>query len=66
MSDYTQEIRLGKEVLARAVEAYRKIRNTLRYLLANLHDFDPAVDRLAQAQMEEVDPTSSRDTRSSR
>ena len=32
MSDYTQEIRLSKEILARAVEAYRKIRNTLRYL----------------------------------
>ena len=33
MSDYTQEIRLSKEILARAVEAYRKIRNTLRYLV---------------------------------
>ena len=44
MSDYTQEIRLSKEILARVVEAYRKIRNTLRYLLANLYDFDPAVD----------------------
>ena len=32
MSDYTQEIRLSKEILARVVEAYRKIRNTLRYL----------------------------------
>ena len=45
MSDYTQEIRLSKEILARVVEAYRKIRNTLRYLLANLYDFDPAADR---------------------
>ena len=44
MSDYTQEIRLSKEILARVVEAYRKIRNTLRYLLANLYDFDPAHD----------------------
>ena len=44
MSDYTQEIRVSKEILARAVEAYRKIRNTLRYLLANLYDFDPALD----------------------
>ena len=33
MSDYTQEIRVGKEILARVVEAYRKIRNTLRYLV---------------------------------
>jgi isoleucyl-tRNA synthetase len=55
MSDYTQEIRLGKEILARAVEAYRKIRNTLRYLSANLYDFDPATDQVAVAELEEVD-----------
>jgi isoleucyl-tRNA synthetase len=55
MSDYTQEIRLGKEVLARAVEAYRKIRNTLRYLVANLYDFDPAKDEVGQIDREEVD-----------
>ena len=46
MSDYTQEIRLSKEILARVAEAYRKIRNTLRYLIANLYDFDPAADRV--------------------
>jgi isoleucyl-tRNA synthetase len=55
MSDYTQEIRLSKEILARAVEAYRKIRNTLRYLAANLYDFDPAADRVPHGEMEEVD-----------
>jgi len=55
MSDYTQEIRLGKEVLARAVEAYRKIRNTLRYLVANLYDFNPDVDSVEYAALEEVD-----------
>ncbi len=55
MSDYTQEIRIGKEVLARAVEAYRKIRNTLRYLVANLHDFNPDVDLVETAALEEVD-----------
>ena len=55
MSDYTQEIRLSKEILARAVEAYRKIRNTLRYLLGNLYDFDPATDRVATDRLEEVD-----------
>ena len=55
MSDYTQEIRISKEILARAVEAYRKIRNTLRYLLANLYDFDPATDLVPLDQMEEVD-----------
>jgi isoleucyl-tRNA synthetase len=55
MSDYTQEVRLSKEILARVVEAYRKIRNTLRYLLANLYDFDPALDRVPHGQLEEVD-----------
>jgi isoleucyl-tRNA synthetase len=55
MSDYTQEIHLSKEILARVVEAYRKIRNTLRYLLANLYDFDPAVDGVAYERLEEVD-----------
>jgi isoleucyl-tRNA synthetase len=55
MSDYREEIRVSKEILARVVEAYRKIRNTLRYLVANLYDFDPAVDRLPHARLEEVD-----------
>jgi len=55
MSDYTQEIHLSKQILARAVEAYRKIRNTARYLLANLYDFDPATDRVEISRLEEVD-----------
>jgi isoleucyl-tRNA synthetase len=54
-SDYTEEIRLSNEILARVVEAYRKIRNTLRYLVANLYDFDPAVDRVDAGRLEEVD-----------
>jgi isoleucyl-tRNA synthetase len=55
MSDYREEIRVGKEILARVAEAYRKLRNTLRYLLGNLYDFDPATDMVPLAQMEEVD-----------
>ena len=55
MSDYREEIRVGKEILARVVEAYRKLRNTLRYLLANLYDFDPIADRVPYQQLEEVD-----------
>jgi isoleucyl-tRNA synthetase len=55
MSDYREEIRVSQEILARVVEAYRKIRNTLRYLIANLYDFDPALDRVPHAQLEEVD-----------
>ncbi len=55
MSDYTQEVRISKEILARAVEAYRKIRNTLRYLLANLYDFDPSADQVPADRLEDVD-----------
>jgi isoleucyl-tRNA synthetase len=55
MSDYREEIRVGREILARVAEAYRKLRNTLRYLLGNLYDFDPATDAVAHARLEEVD-----------
>jgi isoleucyl-tRNA synthetase len=54
-SDYTEEIRLSTEILARVIESYRKIRNTMRYLLANLYDFDPAADRMDPPELEEVD-----------
>jgi isoleucyl-tRNA synthetase len=55
MSDFREEIRVSHEILARASEAYRKIRNTLRYLLANLYDFDPATDAVPTTSLEEVD-----------
>ncbi|MEO8482360.1 MAG: isoleucine--tRNA ligase [Acidobacteriota bacterium] len=55
MVDYRDEVRLGKAVLARTVEAYRKIRNTFRYLLSNLYDFAPATDSLARDALLEVD-----------
>jgi isoleucyl-tRNA synthetase len=55
MSDYQEEIRVGREILARVVEAYRKLRNTLRYLLSNLYDFDPAKDQVPYAELEEID-----------
>src|SRR5581483_109973 len=47
--------RVSKEILARVVEAYRKLRNTMRYLVSNLYDFDPAVDRVAPGDLLEVD-----------
>jgi isoleucyl-tRNA synthetase len=55
MTDFRDEVRLGKEVLSRTIEAYRKIRNTFRYLLANLYDFDPARDTATDARLLEVD-----------
>jgi isoleucyl-tRNA synthetase len=53
--DYTTEIALGDTVYTAVSEAYRKIRNTCRYILGNLADFDPARDALAPAQMTEFD-----------
>ena len=55
MVDYREDIRLGTEVLARVVEAYRKFRNVLRVLLANLYDFDPKVEAVPHGRMLEVD-----------
>jgi isoleucyl-tRNA synthetase len=55
MSDYREELRVGKQILARVIEAYRKIRNTLRYLVSNLYDFDPAADALPLDRLQDVD-----------
>jgi len=55
MVDYREEVRVSREILARVVESYRKLRNTCRILVANLYDFDPARDLVALEQMEEVD-----------
>jgi len=53
--DYTDNIRLSNEILQRLTEAYRRIRNTCRYLLGNLHDFDPETDSVPYDQMQELD-----------
>ena len=55
MVDYREEVKIGQQILARVIEAYRKIRNTLRILVANLYDFDPTVDALENDQLQEVD-----------
>jgi isoleucyl-tRNA synthetase len=55
MSDYREEPRVSKQILARVVEAYRKFRNTLRYLVSNLYDFDPATDLVPPESMQDVD-----------
>jgi isoleucyl-tRNA synthetase len=53
--DYTAEIALGETIYAAVSEAYRKIRNTCRYMLSNLYDFEPARDAVAVEQMLEFD-----------
>jgi isoleucyl-tRNA synthetase len=53
--DYTQDIRVSLEIFDRLADAYRRIRNTFRFLLGNLADFDPARDRQSYATLDEVD-----------
>ena len=53
--DYTEDVRCSDEILSRVVDAYRKMRNTLRYALGNLAGFDPANDSVDAAAMLELD-----------
>jgi isoleucyl-tRNA synthetase len=55
MTDYSEELRVSREILTRVVDAYRKIRNTCRILAANLYDFDPAADSVAVDALEPID-----------
>ena len=54
-TDYSGELSISDEILKRVVEAYRRIRNTLRFLLANTADFDAAKDMLPVDQWLEID-----------
>ncbi|MBK9350795.1 MAG: isoleucine--tRNA ligase [Sulfuritalea sp.] len=54
-TDYSGELSISKEILARVVEVYRRLRNTLRFLLANTADFDPATQMLPVEQWLEAD-----------
>ncbi len=54
-TDYSGELSISDEILKRVVESYRRVRNTLRFLLANTADFDPARDLLEPAQWLEID-----------
>ena len=53
-ADYAEDIRIGDEILAGQADAYRRLRNTLRYLLGALNGFDPA-ERVAHAEMPELE-----------
>jgi isoleucyl-tRNA synthetase len=54
-TDYTGELSISDEILKRVTESYRRIRNTLRFLLANLSDFDAAKDAVPVAELLEID-----------
>ena len=54
-SDYTVDVRAGKEIFRQLSEAYRKMRNTARFMLGNINDFDPAKDMVDDDQLFEID-----------
>ena len=54
-TDYSGDLAIDEKILARVVDTYRRIRNTLKFLLANISDFDAATDAVAQADLLEID-----------
>jgi isoleucyl-tRNA synthetase len=54
-TEFTEELRVSKEILTRVVDVYRKLRNTCRILAANLYDFDPATDMVPLDRLDAVD-----------
>ncbi|MEW5735223.1 MAG: isoleucine--tRNA ligase [Thermodesulfobacteriota bacterium] len=54
-TDYRDDIRISDQILGQLVDAYRRIRNTWRFLLGNLHGFDPAKDAVPVSEMPELD-----------
>jgi len=54
-SDYNEDIRISAVILSRLSEAYRKIRNTARFILSNLYDFNPDTDKAGYADFRKID-----------
>ena len=54
-AEFRGDIRISNDILKQLSEAYRRIRNTARFILGNLHDFDPSTHSVAYAEMEELD-----------
>ena len=53
--DYRNDTRVGDAIIKQVSEAYRRIRNTARYILGNIHDFDPSTDSVADKDLLEID-----------
>src|SRR5258705_12856043 len=54
-TEFTEELRVSKEILTRVVDTYRKLRNTCRILVANLYDFDPEAGLVPLDQLDAID-----------
>jgi len=53
--DYRDDVKVSDEILGQVTDSYRKIRNTIRYMLGNLTDFNPGTDRVESGDFEELD-----------
>ena len=53
--DFREDVRISDEILNRLIEAYRRLRNTARFLISNLYDFDPKKDVVKAAELDEMD-----------
>lgn len=53
--DYESDVRISHDILKQVAEAYRKIRNTIRFMLSHVSDFNPTTDSIAQADLRPVD-----------
>jgi isoleucyl-tRNA synthetase len=53
--DYTNDVRIGENTVQQLVEVYKKVRNTCRFLLGNLYDFDPETDLVEYSELGEID-----------
>jgi len=54
-ADYRDDIRISANILKQLTDAYKKIRNTCKFLLSNLYDFNPETDAIAYAEMQDID-----------
>lgn len=54
-SDYNEDIRISPEILSRLSESYRKIRNTVKFILSNLYDFDPQKNKVNYGDLKRID-----------
>ena len=53
--DYTGDVRVGANIIKQTFESYRKLRNTARYLIGNLADYDPKKDAVAYEDLPSMD-----------
>ncbi len=54
-TDYSADVRIGENIIKQVADVYRKIRNTARFLLGNLHDFNPATDAIEYEDLPDLD-----------